>query len=133
MVFEPGLIVKIKFREPIVDIKELKAELKQYNYVKYIDVTEGDFQCFVRVEAAASAQELVNQYSSCEYVTEILKDEVEKEYWNKINSQRAQKTASKDQKKVGKPKKRRGREKLLNKITKTAEHIRFDQEEELVE
>jgi hypothetical protein len=133
LIFEPGLIVKIKYREPIVDIKEIKAELKQYNYVKYVDITEGDFHCFVRVESPASALELVEQYSSCEYVTEVLKEDSEKEYWNKLNSQRTNKNAGKDQKKPGKPKKRRGREKLLNKITKIAEHIRFDQEEELVE
>lgn len=133
--FQPGLIVNIKFREPCVEIKEFRKEMKQYSFVKYVDIKEGAMETFVRVDDKASAPELVSQYSSCEYVTEILKDEVEKEYWNKIFKSREEKIGHSKKSEPGAApvKQLRGREKLLIKINKASEHIRFDDDEENVD
>lgn len=135
LTFIPGAIVNIKFREPCIDFKEFKKEMRQFSYVQYVECPEGDFQSFIRCDSATSAQELVSQYSSCEYDTDILKEEVETQYWNKIFEARN---------KTGKPKgpntseapppaRRRGREKLLNKIIKSAQHIKFDDADEVAE
>jgi La-related protein 7 len=131
LAFIPGVIVNIKFREQCLDFKELKKEFKQYSFVQFVEILEGGAQCFIRVDSANSAQELVSQYSSCEYETDVLKDEAEKEYWKKIFEKRDNKknkeTPKKEQPQV---KRRRGREKLLEKIAKAAQHIRFDEAEE---
>ncbi|XP_063700918.1 la-related protein 7 [Culicoides brevitarsis] len=116
--FEPGLIVNIKFQEPLVDVKEFKQELKALTFVKYIDVKEGQSEAFVRVDKFASANQLVKFYTNSEYQTQILSGEVEQRYWQKMMSDREQKLN-----KTVKVKQVRGREKLSKKI---AQHIRFD-------
>lgn len=133
LAFIPGVIVNIKFREPCLDFKEIKKEFKQYSYCNYVDILEGGAQCFIRVDAPNSAQELASQYSSCEYETEILKDGAEKEYWKKIFEKRDGKKGKEVPKKEQQVKRRRGREKLLDKISKAAQHIRFDDTEDVVE
>lgn len=134
LTFAAGVIVNIKFREQCLDFKELKKEFKQYPYVQYVDILEGGAQCFIRVDVPNSAQELVNQYSSCEYETDVLKDDAEKEYWKKIFDKRDLKKTKDIPKKEQPPvKKRRGREKLLDKIAKAAQHIRFEEAEDAVE
>lgn len=133
LAFIPGVIVNIKFREPCLDFKELKKEFKQYPYCNYVDILEGGAQCFIRVDTPNAAQELVSQYSSCEYETDILKDEAEKEYWKKIFEKRDSKKNKDLPKKEQPVKRRRGREKLLEKINKAAHHIRFEESEEVVE
>ena len=134
LAFISGVIVNIKFREPCLDFKELKKEFKQYLYVAYVDILEGGAQCFIRVDAPTSAQELVNQYSSCEYETDVLRDEAEKEYWKKIFEKRDTKKNKEVPVKKEQPvKRRRGREKLLDKINKAAQHIRFEESEDVVE
>lgn len=117
--FEPGLIVNIKFQEPLVDIKDFKQELKALTFIKYIDVKEGDSEAFVRVDKFASANQLVKYYTSSEYQTQILSGEVEQVYWQKMMSDREQKLN-----KTVKVKQVRGRQKLSKKI---AQHIRFDE------
>lgn len=134
LAFTPGVIVNIKFREPCLDFKELKKEFKQYSYVAYVDILEGGAQSFIRVDNPSSAQELVNQYSSCEYETDILKDEAEKEYWKKIFEKRDSKKGGKEApKKEPTVKRRRGREKLRDKISQAAQHIRFEENDEVVD
>ncbi|KAG5676792.1 hypothetical protein PVAND_006600 [Polypedilum vanderplanki] len=133
--FTPGCIVNIKFREPCVDCKEFKKELKQFSFVQYVDIPEGATQCFIRVDNSQSAHEIVNHYSSCEYETEILKDENEKNYWKKIFENREKKRRNKDSEKnkMDKSKRRRGREKLVIKIakaTKSNQIIRFNEFDE---
>lgn len=133
LTFVPGVIVNIKFREPCLEPKELKKEFKQFPYCNYVDIIEGGAQCYIRVDAPSSAQELLNQYSSCEYETEILKDEAEKEYWKKISEKRDNKKTKDSPKKEQPVKRRRGREKLLEKINKASQHIRFDDADDIVE
>lgn len=116
--FEPGLIVSLKFQAPCVDVKDFKGELKQFNYVKYVDLKEGDLEAFVRVDKVASANQLVKFYSNGEYQPQILSGEVEQIYWNKMLLDREKKLS-----KSVKLKHPRGREKLNKKI---ASHIRFE-------
>lgn len=137
LTFIPGVIVNIKFREPCSEFKELKKEFKQFPYVNFVDILEGGSQCYIRVENSASAVELVGQYSSCEYETEVLKDEPEKEYWKKIFEKRdAQKNSSQAPHKPAPriTRRRRGRERLVEKIQKignianaaSGTHVRFE-------
>lgn len=135
LVFIPGVIVNIKFREPCLDFKELKKEMKQYPFVQFVEISESGMQSYIRVDAPSSAQELINQYSSCEYETDILKGDAEKEYWRKIFEKR-------DKKKTDGPKpksnpsgtrRRRGREKLLEKIVKVGQHIKFEDNDDVGE
>ncbi|EAT40423.1 AAEL007853-PA [Aedes aegypti] len=119
--FEPGLIVNIKFRVPCANVKDFKAELKQYPYVKYTDLKEADMEAFVRVDKPSSANQLVKEYSSAEYSAQILSGETEKTYWDKIKQDRDDKLS----KKV-KVEKLRGRTKLMKKVNT---HIKFDDDE----
>jgi len=130
-IFTPGCIVNIKFREPCVEFKEFKKELKQFPSVQYVDIMEGGSQCFIRVNASQAAHELVSHYSSCEYETEVLKDELEKDYWKKIFESREKKKKNDDKSKPNTEKRhrRRGREKLVEKISKATQNqiIRFSE------
>jgi La-related protein 7 len=120
--FEPGLIVNVKFRESCVDVKDFKDELRQYPYVKYVDVKEGDMETFVRVDKPASANLLVKQYSSADYQSAlILSGESETNYWDKILKDRENKLN-----KTVKVKQARGRDKI---IKKAAVHVHFDDDE----
>ncbi|XP_029720126.2 la-related protein 7 [Aedes albopictus] len=120
--FEPGLIVNIKFRVPCANVKDFKAELKQYPYVKYTDLKEADMEAFVRVDKPSSANQLVKEYNSAEYGAQILSGETEKSYWDKIKRDREDKL----NKKVKVEKKLRGRTKLMRKVNT---HIKFDEDE----
>lgn len=119
--FEPGLIVNVKFRVPCANVKDFKAELKQYSYVKYIDLKETDMETFVRVDKPSSANQLVKEYNSAEYSAQILSGETEKSYWDKIKQDREDKL----NKKV-KVEKVRGRTKLMKKVNT---HIKFDEDD----
>lgn len=128
LTFIPGVIVNIKFREPSLDLKEIKKEFKQYPYVAYVDVLESGAECYIRTETPSSAQELVNQYSSCEYETGVLKDDAEKKYWESIfNKRDAKKNKSQPRKEQPAVKRLRGRQKLVDKINKASQHIRFEE------
>ncbi|XP_053673487.1 la-related protein 7 [Anopheles nili] len=120
--FEPGLIVSVKFREPCVDVKDFRSELRQYSYVKYIDVKEGEFEAFVRVDKPASANALVKEYNSAEHSAQILSGELEQQYWDKMMRDREDKL----NKRV-KTERVRGRTKLIRKINN---HIKFDDDDD---
>ncbi|XP_065094031.1 la-related protein 7 [Ochlerotatus camptorhynchus] len=119
--FEPGLIVNIKFRVPCANVKDFKVELKQFSYVKYIDLKEADMETFVRVDKPSSANQLVKEYNSAEYSAQILSGETEKSYWDKIKQDREDKL----NKKI-KVEKVRGRTKLMKKVNT---HIKFDEDD----
>lgn len=114
--FVPGIIVKVHFDEPCVDVKDFKADMRQHQFVKYVDVNEGDFAAFVRVENARSAPTLIKYCAPRK--CQILTGETEQAYWDKITIDWEQKIT-----KAVKIKPKRGRE----KITKTiGNHVRFD-------
>lgn len=131
--FEPGLIVKVNFEAPCTDTADFKAEMKQYAFVRYTDVKEGQTYAYVRVDAARSAPVLIKHCapSRCQ----ILTGESESEYWAKIARDREEKLT----KKIKVPKSRN--RKIRNIIRNIAEinvvksdnkttitHIRFDDE-----
>ncbi|XP_015184861.1 PREDICTED: la-related protein 7 [Polistes dominula] len=119
--FTPGVIVKIKLDEPCTDTKSFKAELKGNNSVKYIDVSEGASEAYVRCDTPESAQSFV-QKSNTENNMVILKDEDERIYWDKILRDREEKLGKKVRVK------QRGRSKLLKKAEKElGKHIIFDE------
>lgn len=113
--YEPGIIVKIHFDEPCVDVKDFKMEMRQHPFVKYVDVKEGDIAAFVRVEASKYSTTLIKH---CARKCQILTGSVEEAYWEKIHTDRQQKLT-----KTLKIKPKRGREKI-NKML--ASHVRFD-------
>lgn len=114
--YEPGIIVKVHFDEPCVDVKDFKMDMRQHQFVKYIDVKEGDSAAFVRVDNARSAPTLIKHCAP--HKCQILTGANEETYWEKINVDRQQKLT-----KSLKIKPKRGREKI-NKML--ASHVRFD-------
>lgn len=108
--FEPGLIVKVNFDEPCTDTADFKAEMKQYAFVRYVDIKEGQTYAFVRVDNPNSAPILIKH--CCPNRCQILTGESETEYWSKIAKDREQKLS----KKVKVPK-ARSRKLILPKLT----------------
>ncbi|KAM7350815.1 la related protein 7 [Cochliomyia hominivorax] len=119
--YAPGLIVEVSFLEPCVNIKDFKADMRQYISVKYVDIKEGAMQAYLRLESAQKAIEFVQQISCAEYQCKILSDDAESNYWQKIEKDREQKL----NKQIKIPEKR-GREKVKKLISK---HIRFGDDE----
>ncbi|CAD7093975.1 unnamed protein product [Hermetia illucens] len=118
--YESGLIIAVRLLEPCVDVKGFKAEMRQYEQVKYVDVKEGAVDAFLRCDCAVGAQNLVKQIACAEYTCEILSSAREEAYWKKIMQDRADKL----EKRVKIPSKR-GREKIKQQIPN---HIRFDED-----
>lgn len=130
--FEPGLIVKVNFEAPCTDTVDFKAEMKQYAFVRYVDIKEGQTYAYVRVDSPRSAPVLIKHCAPNR--CQILTGESETDYWSKIAKDREQKLS----KNVKVPK-ARGR-KMRNIIKNIAEinvikgldnkisvnHIRFD-------
>lgn len=130
--FEPGLIVKVNFEAPCTDTVDFKAEMKQYAFVRYVDIKEGQTYSYVRVDSPRSAPVLIKHCAPNR--CQILTGESETDYWSKIAKDREQKLS----KKVKVPKARS--RKMRNIIKNIAEinvvkgldnktsvnHIRFD-------
>lgn len=129
--FERGLIVKVNFEEPCTDTADFKGEMRQYGFVKYIDVNEGQMHAYVRVDNPRSAPALIKHCAPNR--CQILTGESETEYWAKISKDREQKLS-----KAVKVPRNRNR-KIRNIIKNIAEinvvktenkttvtHIRFD-------
>lgn len=127
--YEPGLIVKVSFDGPCVDVSDFKAEIKQYPFVRYVDLKEGQTAAYVRVDSSHSAPLLIKHSAprSCQ----ILTGDTEADYWKRIARDREEKLS----KSIKVPSRNRGRKvknllKNLNVIaTKGAgngTHIHFD-------
>lgn len=130
--FEPGLIVKVNFDAPCTDIADFKAEMKQYQFVRYTDIKEGQTFAYVRVDSPRSAPVLIKHCApNC---CQILTGENETEYWAKIAKDREQKLSKKV--KVPKSRNRKIRNLIRNiaevNVVKTIDnkttvnHIRFE-------
>lgn len=131
--FERGLIVKVNFEEPCTDTADFKGEMRQYGFVKYIDVNEGQMHAYVRVDNSRSAPVLIKHCAPNR--CQILAGESETDYWAKIAKDREQKLSKAI--KVPRNRNRKMRNiikniaeinvvKTENKTTVT--HIRFDDE-----
>lgn len=130
--FEPGLIVKVNFDEPCTDTADFKAEMKQYAFVRYVDIKEGQTYAYVRVDTPRSAPVLIKHCAPNR--CQILTGESETDYWSKIAKDREQKLSKKV--KVPKARSRKMRNIIKNiaevNVVKgldnktTVTHIRFD-------
>lgn len=130
--YEPGLIVKVNFDQPCTDIVDFKAEMKQYSFVRYVDVKEGQPYAYVRVDMSRSAPVLIKHCAPNR--CQILTGEGEIEYWAKIAKDREQKLSKNV--KVPKNRSRKMRNLIKNiaevNVVKTLEnktsisHIRFE-------
>lgn len=80
--YEPGLIVKVSFDEPCIDVADFKAEMKQYAFVRYVDLKEGQIAAYVRVDSPHSAPHLIKHCAPRR--CQILTGDVETDYWKKI-------------------------------------------------
>lgn len=118
--FSPGLIVKLKFDEPVVDVKGLKNDLKKNTSIKFVDVKEGVQEVYLRFETVESALDF-SENSSWEN-TEVLEGQKESDYWDKLQKQREEKLSKKTRKKE------RGKDKLMKKAENIlGKHITFDE------
>lgn len=104
-----------------MDVKDFKSEMRQYPFVRYVDIKEGDVAAFVRVESAGLAPQLVQRTAPLE--CSILGGAEEKEYWNKIQSDRYLKLT-----KQLKVKPVRGRTKVVAVESPNPKHVRFGEE-----
>lgn len=129
--YEPGLIVKVNFEAPCSDVSDFKAEMKQYSFVRYVDLKEGQSYAYVRVDSARTAPVLIKHCAPNR--CQILTGDSEIEYWAKIARDREQKLS-----KNVKTERKRGHKmrNLLKNIVEinenkadtkpTVTHIRFD-------
>ncbi|EZA52284.1 La-related protein [Ooceraea biroi] len=120
--YAPGIIIKIEMDEPCTNPRSFKIELKDNNSVKYIDVTDGSCEAYVRCDTAEAAQSFAQKSYEGRRST-ILKGDEEKLYWDKIARDREEKLNTKQRVK------QRGRVKLLKKAEKElGKCIKFDQD-----
>lgn len=96
--------------------------MRQYPFVRYVDVKEGDLAAFVRIESPGLAPQLVQRTAPLECA--ILVGTEEKEYWNKIHDDRYVKLT-----KQLKVKPVRGRTKMAAAVdVPNPKHVRFGEE-----
>lgn len=118
--FTPGVIVGVKFNDPMIDVKAFKAEARTQSGVQYVDVHEGSSEAYLRCAGPAEAQHLLQ--SKLWKNMAVLSGTEESDYWKKIAKDREAKLGNKV-----KVVKERGKKKLLRKaeIVK-ATHLHFE-------
>ncbi|SPP88593.1 la-related protein 7 [Drosophila guanche] len=116
--YEPGLIVECVLHEPCTNIKEFKADMRQYTDIKYVDIKEGDLAATLRMATPTAAEELVRQLSCAERQLKVLDGQAETLYWRKIEQDREAKLTKKVR-----VQQKRGREKVSKMLAK---HTKFD-------
>ncbi|XP_017114589.1 la-related protein 7 [Drosophila elegans] len=116
--YEPGLIVECSLLEPCTNVKEFKADMRQYPDIKYVDIKEGDQVAQLRLATPAAAEELVRQVNCAERQLKVLSGQPETLYWRKIEQDREAKLSKKVR-----VQQKRGREKISKLLAK---HIKFD-------
>ncbi|XP_016948773.1 la-related protein 7 [Drosophila biarmipes] len=123
--YEPGLIVECSLLEPCTNVKEFKADMRQYPDIKYVDIKEGDVVAQLRVATPSAAEELVRQVSCAERQLKVLSGQQETLYWRKIEQDREAKLSKKVR-----VQQKRGREKVSKLLAK---HIKFDEGDDEVQ
>ncbi|KAL7742580.1 hypothetical protein ACLKA6_007555 [Drosophila palustris] len=116
--YEPGLIVECALHEPCTNVKDFKADMRQYTEIKYIDIKEGDQVAHLRMSTPNAADELSRQLSCAEMQLKVLRGQSETQYWHKIEQDREAKLTKKVR-----VQQKRGREKVAKMLAK---HIKFD-------
>ncbi|KAH8418906.1 hypothetical protein KR222_003805, partial [Zaprionus bogoriensis] len=116
--YEPGLIVECALHEACTNIKEFKADMRQYSEIKYVDIKEGDQVAHLRMATPNAAEDLLRQLNCAEMQLKILRGQSETQYWQKIEQDREAKLTKKVR-----VQQKRGREKVAKLL---ATHIKFD-------
>ncbi|XP_031617048.1 la-related protein 7 [Contarinia nasturtii] len=131
--FKPGIIVKVNFDDASTDLTDFKAEMKQYSFVKYVDLKEGCTFAHVRVDESRSAPILIKHCAPKR--CQILTGDCENEYWTKIAKDRQEKLTKRFQ--VKKTRSKRNLRKIIKNIAEVnvvktldnktnVSHIRFE-------
>lgn len=119
----PNVIVKVRLSEPCHDIKKTKADIKTRSQdIQFVEVAVGNENAFIRFLNSESAE----KFCLSDYGVErnLLQGDDEKQYWDKIQTDRMAKFKKNNNK-------QRGRDKLLKKAEKQlGKHIRFDDTDE---
>ncbi|EDW82415.1 uncharacterized protein Dwil_GK25140 [Drosophila willistoni] len=123
--YEPGLIIELSLLEPCANVKEFKADMRQYPQIKYVDIKEGDQLAHLRLETPNAAEDLIHQLNCAERQLKVLRGQAEQQYWRKIEQDREAKLTKKVR-----VQQKRGREKVSAKLL--AKHIKFDDDDEAV-
>ncbi|XP_066576523.1 la-related protein 7 [Amia ocellicauda] len=131
--FVSGVIVKITHTEPLPGRKVIKDALSEVSAVVYVDILEGDAEGHVRFQTPEDAMAVIHAQSELQkkhnWKLEILSDDREQRYWQKILVDR--------QAKLNRPRdKKRGTEKLIAKAEKiilartkeASKHIHFTED-----
>ncbi|XP_034119555.1 la-related protein 7 [Drosophila albomicans] len=116
--YEPGLIVECALHEPCTNVKDFKADMRQYADIKYVDIKEGDQLAHLRMSTPEAADELAHKLSCAEMQLKVLRGQTEQQYWRKIEQDREAKLTKKVR-----VQQKRGREKFAKLLAK---HIKFD-------
>ncbi|XP_034489891.1 la-related protein 7 [Drosophila innubila] len=116
--YEPGLIVECALHEPCANVKDFKADMRQYTEIKYVDIKEGDQVAHLRMSTPNAADELTRQLTCAEMQLKVLRGQSETQYWRKIEQDREAKLTKKVR-----VQQKRGREKVAKLLAK---HIKFD-------
>lgn len=116
--YEPGLIVECTLHEPCVNVKDFKADMRQYADIKYVDIKEGEQLAHLRMVTPNTAEELARELSCAEMQLKVLRGQPETQYWRKIEHDREAKLSKKVR-----VQQKRGREKVTKMLAK---HIKFD-------
>ncbi|KAH8386831.1 hypothetical protein KR093_002817, partial [Drosophila rubida] len=116
--YEPGLIVECALHEPCTNVKDFKADMRQYTDIKYVDIKEGDQVAHLRLSTPQAADTLAHQLNCAEMQLKVLRGQMEQQYWRKIEQDREAKLTKKVR-----VQQKRGREKFAKLLAK---HIKFD-------
>lgn len=117
--YTPNVIVKVRLAEPCHDIKKTKADIKTRSQdIQFVDVAVGNENTIIRFSNSESAEKFCLSDFGVE--RNLLQGDEEKQYWDKIQTDRIEKFKKNNNK-------QRGRDKLLKKAEKQlGKHIRFD-------
>lgn len=124
--FKPDVIVGITSGRAMYR-KEVKEDLGTGYQIAYVDIKEGEKSGYIRMQDSDSAKKLASAESGSYFFT-LLQGQEEKDYWNKLESDRNSKFNTKS---TGN-KKKKGSQKLIERAQKISRenisrsHIKFD-------
>lgn len=108
--FTPGVIIKVTLEHPAIDTKTAKTECRIHPEIKYVEVTEGREDVYLRTSSPEIAQQVLatKHWPNME----LLQGEQEEAYWEKINKNKEKKFIKNNKSN------QRGRDKLLKRAEK---------------
>ncbi|XP_077999400.1 la-related protein 7-like [Glandiceps talaboti] len=135
--FTEGVVIKFNSNKAFATKRILRELLASIAPIAYIDMKDGDAEGHVRFQTPEGAEQVVQQFCEAgqesKLFTSLLTGEEEKQYWQKMNSDRNTKLNSG---KNNKRAKKKGLEKVLSKASRlstasvgSGSHIRFDDDD----